>query len=323
VQGRRKDGTLFPVEISLTALQSGPGERGPVQFLAAMRDLTERNKIRGMLVQSEKLASIGLLSAGVAHEINNPLAFVGNNLAVLERDCSGLLPIFELLDASAALLSRAAPEFWRAYCQLADNIDLTYVRDNLARLLERTRDGIERVTRIVQSLRGMARTEAAQPQPASLADLVDGSLEILRGRYLRSGITVEQRHETEARPACVLNQMGQVVLNLLMNAFQAVEARHHRGGRIDILTRQTGNEVLLEITDNGVGIPAENLTKIFDPFFTTKDVGEGTGLGLSISHNIIAAHGGRIEAQSDPGRGATFRVYLPLNGASAAATPGA
>jgi two-component system, NtrC family, sensor kinase len=313
-EGRRKDGSLFPVEIALNALQHRAADgRGPgaLQFLAAIRDLTERNRIRGMLLQNEKLASIGLLSAGVAHEINNPLAFVGNNLAVLDRDCSGLLPIFDLLDAHAETLREQAPAFWNAYQEAAEHLDLPYVRQNLGRLLERTRAGVERVTRIVHSLRSLARTDAPQPQPTALPDLIAGSLEILHGRFKRSGITVEQRHDTDARPLCVATQIGQVVLNLLMNAFQAVEAKPAGGGRIDITTRRAGDNVVLEIADNGVGIAPEHLGKIFDPFFTTKDVGDGTGLGLSISHNIVTAHGGRIEVDSRPDRGATFRVYLP------------
>jgi len=313
-EGRRKDGAFFPVEISLNALQHRAADgRGPgtVHFLAAIRDLTERNRIRGMLLQNEKLASIGLLSAGVAHEINNPLAFVANNLAVLERDCNGFLPIFELLDAHAETLRQQAPAFWNAYQEAAEHLDLPYVRQSLGRLLERTRAGVERVTRIVHSLRSLARTDAPQPQPTALADLIAGSLEILHGRFKRSGIVVEQRYETDLKPLCVATQIGQVVLNLLMNAFQAVEAKP-AGGRIDIGTRRAGDHVVLEIADNGVGIAPEHLDKIFDPFFTTKDVGDGTGLGLSISHNIVTAHGGRIEVDSQPGTGATFRVYLPV-----------
>jgi two-component system, NtrC family, sensor kinase len=319
IEGRRKDGTLFPVEISLNTLEHRAADgRGPaaVQFLAAIRDLTERNRIRDMLLQNEKLASIGLLSAGVAHEINNPLAFVGNNLAVLERDCNGFLPLFELLDAHAETLHEQAPAFWTAYQNLAEQIDLPYIRQNLGRLLDRTRAGVERVTRIVHSLRSLARTDAPQPQPTSLPDLIAGSLEILHGRFKRSGIVVEQRHDTTARPLCVATHIGQVVLNLLVNAFQAVEAKMEAkqsgGGRIDIVTRRAGDHVVLEIADDGVGIAPEHLDKVFDPFFTTKDVGDGTGLGLSISHNIVTAHGGRIEVNSEPGQGATFRVYLPV-----------
>jgi signal transduction histidine kinase len=317
VHGLRKDGTEFPVEIALSALSlrggSEPGDKGPLQFLAAIRDLTERHKMKAVLVQNEKLASIGLLSAGVAHEINNPLAFVGNNLAVLERDCQGLMPIFELLDEHRELLTQCAPGLWQRYADLAEQIDLTYVRTNLGRLLQRTRDGVERVTRIVHSLRGLARTDAPRAADTSLPDLVAASLEILHGRFKRSGIVVEQEHVGGVKVPCVATQISQVVLNLLVNAFQAVETHHPAGGGlVRVRTYLDGQELVLEVRDNGPGIDPAHMPKLFDPFFTTKDVGEGTGLGLSISHNIVMAHGGRIDVDSAPGQGATFRVFLPL-----------
>jgi two-component system, NtrC family, sensor kinase len=313
VNALRKDGSEFPVEIALSALSLSADDHGPVQFLAAIRELSERNKMRAVLVQNEKLASIGLLSAGVAHEINNPLAFVGNNLVVLERDCNGLLPLFTQLDEHGETLAKRAPEFWTRYQALAQQIDLPYIRANIERLLKRTRDGVERVTRIVQSLRGLARTDTPKVQDTTLTDLIDASLEILRGRFRKSGIVVEQEHAAGVKVPCVPTQISQVVLNLLVNAFQAVEThRPDGGGRIWVRTRPVGEEMLLEVADNGPGIAPEHLPKLFDPFFTTKDVGEGTGLGLSISHNIVMAHGGRVEVGGSYGQGATFRVYLPL-----------
>jgi PAS domain S-box-containing protein len=313
-KGRRKDGTEFPVEIALSAL-ADTDQSGEVwfRFLAALRDLTERNRMRAVLVQNEKLASIGLLSAGVAHEINNPLAYVGNNLVVLERDCKGLLALVEAYTASNAALARSAPEVHSRVQELSQTIDLNYVRENLARLLQRTRDGVDRVARIVNSLRGLARTDAPRAQDARLPDLVDAGLEIIRGRYRRLGVVVEQQHDPNPTVPCVSTQIGQVILNLLVNAFQAIEAVHREGGRVIVRTERGRGEMLLEVADNGAGITAENLPRVFDPFFTTKDIGEGTGLGLSISHHIVSAHGGRIEVDSTPGQGTRFRVYLPLH----------
>src|SRR5262249_40270045 len=157
------DGSTFPAEIALSLL-SDPSDstnpsRRPVQILAAIRDLTERYKMRAGLVQNEKLASIGLLSAGVAHEINNPLAFVANNLVVLERDSKALLDLLELHETAHAKLASVDPDLAGRIQKITDDIDLAYVKANMARILSRTRDGIDRVTRIVQSLRGMARTD--------------------------------------------------------------------------------------------------------------------------------------------------------------------
>ncbi len=313
--GRRKDGSIFPVEIALSvlALEHDSSSDGPLQFLGAVRDLTERNRIRTVLVQNEKLASIGLLSAGVAHEINNPLAFVGNNLAVLQRDTKGFLTLLDYLDQNEALLTGAAPAFWQRYRELYEELDLEYLRNNITRLFDRSRDGVDRVSRIVSSLRGMARTDSPKRQDVGIPELVESSLEILHGKYKRAGIQVVQDHDPDAKIVGVATQISQVVLNILVNAFQAIESHRKEGGEIRISTRRVGNELVFEVADNGPGIPTENLPKVFDPFFTTKDVGEGTGLGLSISHHIILAHGGRMEVHSQPGEGATFRIVLPTS----------
>jgi signal transduction histidine kinase len=311
-KGRRKDGTEFPVEIALSVLSDADGAEQGFRFLAALRDLTERNRMRAVLVQNEKLASIGLLSAGVAHEINNPLAFVANNLVVLERDCAGLMAVLDAYTKADDRLAKVAPDAFARVRALAEEIDLPYVQENLGRMLQRTREGIDRVSRIVHSLRGLARTDAPRQQDASLPDLIDGSLEILRGRFKPLGVVVEQRHDRHPVVPCVSTQISQVILNLLVNAFQAIEAARPQGGRIGVTTRRHGDEMILEIADNGGGIDAKDRPKLFDPFFTTKEVGVGTGLGLSISHHIVEAHGGRIEVDSTVGRGSTFRVFLPL-----------
>jgi len=315
VNALRKDGTEIPVEIAvnLISFKGGlPAGGGESQFLCAFRDLTERNKMRSVLVQNEKLASIGLLSAGVAHEINNPLAFVANNLVVLERDGKGIMALLDMFESAKERLAQLDPDLAAKITALEEELDIAYTRDNLNRLIARTRDGVDRVTRIVHSLRGMARTDTPRHQEISIPDLVANSLEILQGRYKRSGIAVDQEHDANPRVTCVQTQISQVLLNLLVNAYQALEGFHKEGGRIKIRTRRLAGEMLIEVADNGPGIPAEHLDKIFDPFFTTKDVGEGTGLGLSITHNIVTAHGGRIEVDSEFGHGARFQVYLPL-----------
>jgi signal transduction histidine kinase len=196
--------------------------------------------------------------------------------------------------------------------ELTREVDFPYLQANLPRLLGKTREGIERVTRIVHSLRGLARTDAPRRRQINLADLVQSNLEILRGRFKQARITVEQDHDADPRLACADTQISQLLLNLLVNAHQAIEATGRPDGRIRIATHRLAEEMLLEIKDNGCGIAPEDLPRLFDPFFTTKEVGEGTGLGLSISHHIVTAHGGRIEAESRPGQGACFRVYLPL-----------
>jgi PAS domain S-box-containing protein len=315
VTGRRKDGGEFPVELALSAIDLGEdGGFSRLQFLGALRDLTERNRMRAVLVQNEKLASIGLLSAGVAHEINNPLAFIGNNLAVLERDCKGLLGLVELYEGGREGLVQADPERAAQVAALAEEIDLAYIRANLGRLLERTREGIDRVTRIITSLRGLARTDKPQLQETSLPDLVEMSLEIIRGRLKRSGVQVLMEADPNPRVRCVAVQISQVLFNLLLNAVQAIEsARPAGGGHIDVRIHRLDGHMAIDVTDDGGGIAPAHQPRLFDPFFTTKDVGEGTGLGLYLCRTIVNAHDGEMTLlESTPGQGTTFRVLLPL-----------
>ncbi len=307
--GQKKSGEPFPIEVSLSAVLVG----GSGQLVAAFRDQTERQRMRAMLAQSEKLASIGLLSAGVAHEINNPLAYVANNLAVLERDLAGIFALLDAYKAGEVTLATHNPTLHQQVQDLTAELDWEYVRPNLPRMLDRTREGVRRVANIVGNLRSLARTAPPKMEPASVADLLASALEMSQGRLKHSNIQVEQRHEPTPKFPCVAAQMGQVLLNLLVNAIQAIEeAQPAEGGKITIESRRVGGEIVLSIGDNGKGIDASELPRLFDPFYTTKPVGEGTGLGLSISHGIVTGHGGRIDVESRPGAGTRFIVQLPL-----------
>src|SRR5512135_2696753 len=308
LQGRRKSGEIFPLEISLSAIELPEG----VVFLGAIRDLTDRRRLQARVVQAEKLASLGLLSAGVAHEINNPLAYVANNLAVLERDYCGLSEVLAAYEAAQATLESARPDIAAQVAQLAAEIDLPYVKEHIEQIVGSTRQGVKRVADIVQNLRGFTRLDQPAIDRVNLHDAITSSLEMIRGRLGRHHIVVEQQFGDLPLVICAPAQINQVFLNLLVNALQAIEATSKEGGRIEIRTRAAGDEVIVEVADDGRGIPAELLPRIFDPFFTTKAVGEGTGLGLSISHGIVSDHGGRIEVESTPGQGSRFRVILPL-----------
>jgi PAS domain S-box-containing protein len=310
LRGRRKDGEIFPLELSLSAVELPEG----ICFLGAIRDLTERQRLQARVVQVEKLASLGLMSAGVAHEINNPLAYVANNLAVLERGIRGLIALVAAYEAAQAILESARPDLAAQVAQLAEKIDLPYVREHLEQIVGSTRQGVKRVADIVQNLRGFARLDQAAVERVDLHDAITSSLEMIRGRLGRRHIVVEQQFGDVPRVLCAPAQVNQVFLNLLVNALQAIEATSKGGGRIEIRTRAVGDEAIVEVADDGCGIPAELLPRIFDPFFTTKVVGEGTGLGLSISHGIVSDHGGRIEVESTPGQGSRFRVILPTRG---------
>jgi PAS domain S-box-containing protein len=283
------------------------------QFIERRRAEDAQRQMQTMLARSEKLASIGLLSAGVAHEINNPLAYVANNLVVLERDCKGLRELLDVYQSAQARLAEVAPDAARRAEEIIEQIDLPYIRDNIDRIITRTREGVERMARIVQGLRSLARTDRLRFEDARLADLIDSSLEMVRGRLRRAGIEVVLNLEPLPSLRCVATQVGQVLLNLIVNAAQAIEAGPTaRPGRIAISARKAGSEVCIDIADNGCGIDPRELPHIFDPFYTSKPAGEGTGLGLSLSHNIVTGHGGRITVDSDLGAGTCFHIFLPL-----------
>ncbi len=270
----------------------------------------ERRQMRARVVQSERLASLGMLSAGVAHEINNPLAYIANNLAVLDRDSRFLLELLGLYERGRPELEATRPELVRRVDELAEDVDLAYVKENLGQLLASTRQGVKRVADIVQNLRGFARLDRAADQHADVHEAIRAALEMLRGRLVRCGIAVEEHFGEVPAVAGSPAQLNQVFLNLLVNAFQAIEETHRADGRIAITTGAVDGEVMVEVADNGCGIPEHVLPHIFDPFFTTKDVGDGTGLGLSITHGMVQDNGGRLEVDSTFGQGTRFRVIL-------------
>jgi signal transduction histidine kinase len=306
----RRDGTSFPAEYSCNPIRAPGGQlQGAV---VTFTDSTERNRLRQLVVQSEKMASLGLLSAGIAHEINNPLAYVANNLVVLERDYQHLVAVLDAYEGLRDLLAQVDAGAAARVQALAEEFDLPYVRANLGRLLAKTREGVQRVARIVQSLRGLARIDRPELAEVGVQQLVEMNLEMLRGRLKRCGTEVVLDLERAPRLRCVSTQMSQLLLNLLTNAMQAIEATGRTaGGRIRVSSRSEGERIILEVVDNGCGMPPEHIPKIFDPFFTTKAVGEGTGLGLAIAHGIVSGHGGRIEVESQAGQGTCFRIVLP------------
>ena len=312
LRGRRKDGGEFPLELSLSAV----GEGEATQYIGSIRDLTERQRMRDVLIQTEKLASIGLLSAGVAHEINNPLAYVANNLAVLERDLGGILDLVACYESAREAMAGAAPEVVEEAIRIEEDLDWDYVRGNVGRLLGKTREGVHRVATIVSNLRGMARTSPPKKELAPLAEVVATALEMSQGQFRKARIEAELEVDHElARVPCVASQVTQVVLNLLINASQAIaKLDRPEGGRIVVRLFDEADAQALSVTDDGVGIDPEDLPKLFDPFFTTKPVGEGTGLGLAISHGIVTGHGGTIAVHSVLGKGTTFTIRLPRGG---------
>ncbi len=260
------------------------------------------------MVQTEKLASLGQLVAGVAHEINNPLAFVANNVAVLERDVRDMITLIGLYREHAQPgADTAALEGQIA--ALAQDLELDYAVTNLPRLIERTREGLKRIERIVKDLRLFARVDEGEWNEVDLNPGVDSSIYLVRGYARKRGVELDFEPSPLRPLRCRAARLHQVVLNLLMNAIDASP----EGGKVVIRTygEPEGKAVVIEVDDDGPGVAPEIRERIFDPFFTTKPLGQGTGLGLSISYGIVHEHGGTIEVLSSPSGGARFRVRLP------------
>jgi len=269
---------------------------------------------QSQLVHTEKLAALGTLAAGMAHEINNPLAFATNNVAVLERDIADLLKLLACYQEGWNDRPGANPEIAARIGELEAEVDLSYLRKNLPRIVSATREGLGRVAKIVQNLRNFAQLDHAEIGLIDVNESLNQSLEAISDSLGRQKITVVRRYQDVPLLECAAAHLNQVFLNLLMNAMQAIEAAGKAAGQIEVATRAADGEIVVEIADDGCGIPDDVLSKIFDPFFTTKPIGRGTGLGLSISHGIISEHGGRIEVQSTVGQGTRCQIHLPIEG---------
>ena len=268
------------------------------------RQLAQAND---QLMQSEKLASIGQLAAGVAHEINNPIGYVHSNIGSLEgyiADLFGVLDAYQ--DAEDSISSPAHAAAVKAKREAAD---LDFLREDIPVLMRESRDGITRVKKIVQDLKDFSHVDTAQEwQWANLHAGIDSTLNVVSNEVKYKADVVKE-YGSLPDVECLPSQLNQVFMNLLVNAAQAIgEAR----GTITVRTGSEGSSVWLEFSDTGSGMPEEIQARIFDPFFTTKPIGKGTGLGLSLSYGIIQKHNGSIAVRSKPGEGTVFRIVLPI-----------
>ncbi len=285
-------------------------------LVASEQDLLERNqrlealnaeleRAQQQLMQSEKLASIGQLAAGVAHEINNPVGYVASNAASLERYIADLFELIARYEAAEALLPPATQQALKQAKQAAD---LAYLREDIQDLLDQSREGLGRVKKIVQDLKDFSRADSGHTwAPCDLEQCLESTLTIAANEIkYKCEVVREFGHPPDVE--CVASQLNQVFLNMVVNAGHAIAER----GRIVVRTGHRGEQAWVEFEDNGCGMAPEVQQRIFEPFFTTKPVGQGTGLGLSLSYGIVHKHHGRIEVDSELGRGTRFRIWLPL-----------
>lgn len=274
------------------------------QQLALIEDLTTA---QDQLLQSEKLAAIGQLSAGVAHEINTPLGFIGCNLNSLKRYIDDLVEMSDQVKESTKGVENGE-ELLNRIETVEKKFDFDNLIDDLSDVLSETKEGVGRIQKIVANLKGFARASDGEWESIDLNQEIDSTLNVAWNE-LKYHCTIEKGYGKLPLVECLRSEINQVIMNLLINASHAIEEK----GTISIRTGTSDNNAWVEIEDTGMGVNPEVLHKIFDPFFTTKPVGKGTGLGLSVSCGIIEKHQGQLNVVSEPGVGTKFTVTIPFN----------
>lgn len=273
-----------------------------VQEKAEQMMLIEKiSDIQNQLLQSEKMASIGQLAAGVAHEINNPVGYVNSNITSLEGYLNDLISLISGLSESENITQEAIKEF-------KEEIDYDFIKEDVKQLLDESKEGINRVKKIVQDLKDFSHVDEEEWQWTNLHKGIDSTLNVVNNE-IKYKATVIKEYGDLPDVECIASQLNQVFMNLFVNASHAIEEQ----GTITISTGKVDDEhVWIKISDTGKGIKKENINKLFEPFFTTKPVGQGTGLGLSLSYGIIQKHSGHIDVESEVDKGTQFKITLPI-----------
>jgi PAS domain S-box-containing protein len=336
-QAVRRDGSTFTAGTVFAPVKN---ERGLItHFGCSARDITtiieeqrdkralqdqlytemrERERIAIELRLAQKLESVGRLAAGIAHEINTPIQYVGDSAHFLKSAVADLQQLSEVYRGAVEALFRGeSPELVRANLTQIDTlVDKQFIDVEIPLAFVRTLEGVERVTRIVRALKEFAHPDAQEQSPADINHAIETTLLVARNEYKYHACVETELGELPA-VVCNVNELNQVFLNLIVNAAHAIESagRDASSGLIKIRTSAGAESVQIVIEDNGCGIPEENLEHIFDPFFTTKEIGKGTGQGLAIARSIIVEkHAGTISVDSQVGKGTNMTLRLPTAG---------
>ncbi|MDE2430825.1 MAG: ATPase [Burkholderiales bacterium] len=259
------------------------------------------------LLQSEKLASIGQLAAGVAHEINNPVGYIFSNFGTLENYIDDLFAILNSYEQAES--SIASDAVIKTLNDVKEEKELDFLKEDIPALMQQSKEGIARVRKIVQDLKDFSRVDSNQEWHwSNIHHGIDSTLNIVNNEIKYKADVIKEYGDIP-EVECLASQINQVIMNLVVNASHAISGDR---GKITIRTSTDGENVLIEVADNGSGIPKEIVNRIFDPFFTTKPIGKGTGLGLSLSYGIIQKHHGKISVKSEVGKGTSFFISLPI-----------
>jgi PAS domain S-box-containing protein len=314
------DGSQKWVEITFTDLLNDPAVGGVVLRL---RDITERRRLETELRHAQKMESVGQLAAGVAHEINTPIQFIGDNLRFLTESVTDMCALIRAYQAASGPPEPTGDGAGDGRLgdpssahRLAAEIDIEFLMEELPTALAQTRDGVDRVATIVRAMKASAHPGTEGKVHADLNEAVRSTL-ILANGQIKYVADVDLQLGDLPPVCCHLGDINQVVLNLVLNAAQAIDESMQAGGprgRITVTTRHVGEDVLVEVQDTGAGIAPEIAERVFEQFFTTKDVGVGTGQGLSLAYALVHdRHHGSLSFSSEVGVGTTFAVRLPID----------
>jgi len=288
------------------------------------QDITELRRTQAEAASAQRMAAVGALASGIAHEINTPVQFVGDSLEFLREGTQDILGVVDALQSVCRLVAQESPsaairEALASVSEAEARVDLPYLRENVPQALDRCVDGLGRVAGIVRSIGDFAHPGDSQVAPADLNRAIANTLTMTRNEYVN--VAELETDLRELPPVmCNLGQINQVVLNLVVNAAHAmgdVFKSSGRKGKLTVCTRMDGEDVIIGVSDTGTGIPQAVREHIFEPFFTTKEVGEGTGQGLALAWTIVTDnHGGTLSFETALGKGTTFFVRLPRAGKS-------
>ncbi len=326
VTGVKADGNTIPLEIVVSEFT----HEFRTSFTAMLRDLTRRKQLETQLAHAQKMESVGQLAAGIAHEINTPTQYIGDNARFLKGSFADLE---RLLDQTDLLLQQCSEHenltpYVEALRQLHDEIDLNFLRAEVPAAIDQTLEGADSVARIVRAMKEFSHPGSEERVKANINHALDNTLTVCKNEWKYVAEIVLDLDEDLPLVSCLPGELNQAFLNLVVNAAHAIDSalgntrnsgqaasdvNHNQLGKLTIRTRFDEQWAMIEIRDSGTGIPVAIQSRIFDPFFTTKPVGKGTGQGLAICYNVIVEkHQGKLFFESVPGEGTTFHVWLPL-----------
>jgi PAS domain S-box-containing protein len=316
---RKKDGELLWESVIISPIKDSNGH--PTHFLAFKEDITERRNMELQMQQAQKLEAIGQLAAGIAHEINTPIQFIGDNLRFVQDSWISLDPLISMLQplSQASAQKEFSNDFMNQFSGTLAALDLQYLRQELPQALNQSLDGIARVTKIVLAMKEFSHPGSDEKLPANINKAILTTITVARNEWKYVSEVATMLDEDLPLVPCHVSEISQVILNLIVNSAHAISQVVGDGtgglGKITIQSKKENGGVLISIHDTGAGIPTAIQSKIFEPFFTTKGVGKGTGQGLTIAHNtIVKRHGGRLWFESEPNKGTTFFIQLPIAG---------